>query len=101
MAHICEAQHPAGFDITRALAMPDNLQVEDDPALPEKLRDPSYGGVPERAIVFHLDAWDVNCPQHIIRRYTEDDVAAAVNKMQARIQELEAEVGRLKGEAGR
>ena len=69
--------------------------IEDDPALIARLADPAYGGKPERAVVFHVEAWDVNCPQHIKPRYTEDDVAAAINKLQTRIQELEAEVARL------
>ncbi len=69
--------------------------AEDDPALLEKLLDPVYGGRPERAVVFHVEAWDVNCPQHIARRYTEDDVATAMGKLQSRIHELEAEVAKL------
>ncbi len=73
--------------------------VEDDPWLLEKLLDPSYRGVPERAIVLHVEAWDINCPQHIVRRYTEDDVAGAVGKLQNRIAELEAEVATLRAEA--
>ena len=37
--------------------------VEDDPELIESLRDASYGpGRPERAILFTIEAWDVNCP---------------------------------------
>lgn len=74
--------------------------VEADPWLVEKLSDPEYSGVPERAVVFHVEAWDVNCPQHIVRRYTEDDIAAAFAKQQSRIEELEAEVARLKAAAG-
>ncbi len=71
--------------------------VEDDPALIARLTDPAYSGKPERAIVFHVEAWDVNCPQHIKPRYTEDDVAGAINKLQTRIAELEGEVARLTG----
>ncbi len=71
--------------------------VEDDPDLLKRLRDPKYGGVAERALVFHLEAWDVNCPQHIVRRYTEDDVAGAIAKLQDRIRELQAELARLRG----
>ncbi|MDH3596163.1 MAG: pyridoxamine 5'-phosphate oxidase family protein [Rhodospirillales bacterium] len=69
--------------------------VEDDPALLGKLADPSYEGRLDRAIVFEIVAWDVNCPQHITRRYTEAEVATAVEKLTARIAELEAEVARL------
>lgn len=49
--------------------------VEDDPALLERLADPSYGARLERAIVFTVEAWDVNCPQHIRPRYTADEWA--------------------------
>ena len=71
--------------------------VEDDPALLERLADPAYKGRPERAIVFEVAAWDVNCPQHITRRYTEAEVATALEKLTARIAELEDEVTRLTG----
>src|SRR5262245_42771268 len=43
--------------------------VEDDPALVERLSDPAYEGRPEQAIVFRIEAWDINCPQHIPKRY--------------------------------
>ncbi len=39
----------------------------------------------------------MNCPQHITPRYTEDQIAPALAKLQARIAELEAEVVRLGG----
>jgi hypothetical protein len=41
--------------------------VEDDPALLARLSDPAYPARPERAIVFHVEAWDENCHQHIPR----------------------------------
>ena len=46
--------------------------VEDDAALLERLADSEYKAKPERALVFEVEAWDVNCPQHITRRFTED-----------------------------
>ena len=70
--------------------------VEGDLALMERLVDPAYKARPERAIVFTLEAWDVNCHQHILPRYSEAEITPAVNKLVARIQELEAEVARLK-----
>ena len=70
--------------------------VEDDPELLESLADDEYGGRVERAIVFHIHAWDINCPQHIQPRYTEEDLAPMVEDYQQRIRELEAEVQRLK-----
>ena len=70
--------------------------VEDDPALLARLADPAYRGRPERAILFEITAWDVNCPQHIAPRYSEDLIALATEKLRSRIAELEAEVARLK-----
>jgi uncharacterized protein len=71
--------------------------VEGDLALMERLIDPTYKAKPQRAIVFELEAWDVNCRQHITARYSEAEMAPAVNKLVARIKELEEEVARLKG----
>ena len=70
--------------------------VEDDPALLARLADPAYRGRPERAILFEITAWDVNCPQHIAPRYSEDLIALATEKLRSRIAELEAEVTRIK-----
>lgn len=70
--------------------------VEDDPDLVAKLADAEYRSKPERAIVFHIEAWDINCPQHITRRFDEDDVVPKVQALHQRIEELEAEVAELK-----
>ncbi len=70
--------------------------VEGDADLEAKLRDPSYPGKVERAILFTVEAWDSNCPQHIHPRYTNEEIAPVVEKLQARITELEAEVKRLR-----
>lgn len=71
--------------------------VEDDPDLLDRLRDPGYGARPERAIVFEVEAWDVNCPQHIRPRFTEEQVARVVDRLQARIEELEAKLAAARG----
>ena len=44
--------------------------VEDDPALLARLFDAGYRARPERAILFTIEAWDVNCSQHITARFT-------------------------------
>jgi predicted pyridoxine 5'-phosphate oxidase superfamily flavin-nucleotide-binding protein len=71
--------------------------VEGDSELMERLVDPAYKARPERAIVFTLEAWDVNCQQHITARYSEAEIAPAVDRLGQRIRELEEEVARLKG----
>lgn len=69
--------------------------VEDDPALIEQLRDPMYPGSVERVILFEIEAWDVNCPQHIHRRFPQKEIAPVIEQLQARIAELQAEARRL------
>ncbi len=71
--------------------------VEGDAGLLERLVEPGYQGKPERAMVFEIEAWDVNCPQHITPRYTEDQIAPALAKLQARIEALEAELAEPRG----
>jgi predicted pyridoxine 5'-phosphate oxidase superfamily flavin-nucleotide-binding protein len=70
--------------------------VEDDPALLARLTDPGYRARPERAILFTVEAWDVNCSQHITARFTETEVTEATAPLRDRIAELEAENARLK-----
>jgi hypothetical protein len=62
-----------------------------DPALADKLTLPGYCGMPERAFLLHLAAFDWNCPQHITPRYSEREVAEAAAPLRARLAELETE----------
>jgi predicted pyridoxine 5'-phosphate oxidase superfamily flavin-nucleotide-binding protein len=70
--------------------------VEDDGELLERLSDPDYPGKVERAIVFTVEAWDINCPQHIHPRYAERQVRPVIEGLQARIAELEQELSKLR-----
>jgi predicted pyridoxine 5'-phosphate oxidase superfamily flavin-nucleotide-binding protein len=70
--------------------------VENDPALLARLADPGYRARPERAILFTVEAWDVNCTQHITARFTESEVADATTVLRERIAALEAENARLR-----
>ncbi len=69
--------------------------VEGDDALIGALSKVTSGS-PERAILFTIEAWDRNCPQHIPRLLAIEDVEAAVGELQRRIATLEAENARLK-----
>lgn len=70
--------------------------VEDDPALLEQLMPKGYQARPEQVILFHVEAWDANCPQHIPLRFEADEVLKAIESRDARIKELEAEIATLK-----
>lgn len=69
--------------------------VNDDPALLERLVDPGYEARPERVFVFHVEAWDTNCPQHIRPRFTEEEINPVIEKLGRRITELEGELAAL------
>jgi predicted pyridoxine 5'-phosphate oxidase superfamily flavin-nucleotide-binding protein len=73
--------------------------VEDDPALLARLADPGYRARPERAILFTVEAWDVNCSQHITARFSEDEIVGATVVMRERIAALEAENVQLRAAA--
>jgi len=66
--------------------------IEDDPALIESLVPEGYTTRAEAAIHFSVEAWDVNCPQHIPRMLFIEDAAVLAE----RIRELEAENRRLR-----
>jgi uncharacterized protein len=71
-------------------------RVESDPALVERLLPAGYRARAQQAIVFSVKAWDANCPQHIPQLLPADEVAAAIERRDARIAELEQELASLR-----
>jgi predicted pyridoxine 5'-phosphate oxidase superfamily flavin-nucleotide-binding protein len=69
--------------------------VEDDTELLDRLVDTDYKGRPERAFVFHIDAWDVNCPQHITPRFTQAELEPAMRDLELRNEALQNRVKEL------
>lgn len=68
--------------------------VEGDQSLNDKLSDPAYPGRVERAILFTVAAWDVNCHQHIHPRFSQRQIAPLIEKLESRIRELESELAK-------
>jgi uncharacterized protein len=79
-------------------ARPVDLAAE--PELAERLRDPSYDAEVERGLVIRLEGFDWNCPQHITPRFTEAEVAEAIEPLVAQLRAAEAEIARLRARAG-
>jgi hypothetical protein len=73
--------------------------VTGDPALLARLWPEGYDARPEQIILFEVEAWDTNCPQHIPQMFHAEDVGHTIQQFQARIRELEAEVAALKAAA--
>jgi len=66
--------------------------VEGDAELEAKVVDPGYKAKVERVFVFTLEVMDGNCPQHILPRFTEAECGDSLDKLRARIRDLEAQV---------
>lgn len=66
--------------------------VEDDAELLARLNDPEYPGKVERAIVFTVEAWDINCPQHIHKRFAQRQISPVISELQAKIADLEEQL---------
>jgi predicted pyridoxine 5'-phosphate oxidase superfamily flavin-nucleotide-binding protein len=78
---------------SRRIKLWGTLRVVDvDQSLLEQLRDPSYPGKVERAMLFEIEAWDVNCPQHIHKRFSQKQVAPVIEQLQGRIADLETKL---------
>jgi uncharacterized protein len=56
-----------------------------------KVRDPEYKATVERVYVIRVEAFDWNCQQHIIPRYTEEEIREALAPAEKRMHELEQE----------
>ena len=74
------------------------VERDEDPELIERLADPDYGARIERAFVLTVEAYDWNCTQHIVPRFTEAEVLEIVRPLQERVESLERQLANL--EAG-
>jgi predicted pyridoxine 5'-phosphate oxidase superfamily flavin-nucleotide-binding protein len=66
-----------------------------------KVRDPGYKATIERVYVIRVEAFDWNCQQHIIPRFTEEEIGEALEPLERKMQGLEDENKRLRGEIAR
>jgi uncharacterized protein len=70
--------------------------VEDDPALVARLMPDGYRAAPEHAVLFTVEAWDVNCPQHIPPKVDGAEVEQALAQLRERVAALEEENAELR-----
>lgn len=71
--------------------------VEDFNTLIPDIRTRPYYTTTERAIRFTVEAWDENCRQYIPTLSGETELVDELNRCQARILDLEAEIIKLRG----
>lgn len=73
------------------------IDAEDMETL-EKLVVSEYRARIERGFVIAVEAFDWNCPQHIVPRFTVEEIEPAITPLKQRIAELEAELAEAKRE---
>jgi predicted pyridoxine 5'-phosphate oxidase superfamily flavin-nucleotide-binding protein len=66
-------------------------RLDEEQSLAEILKKQGYKAKAERAFVLNVDAFDWNCPQHIVPRFTAHEVEVALAPIRARLAQLEAE----------
>lgn len=71
------------------------VELKDSPDLYASLNLNDYKFRAERMMVFHIEAYDWNCPQHITPRFTVDEIQAALQPQQEYVAKLEEENKRL------
>jgi predicted pyridoxine 5'-phosphate oxidase superfamily flavin-nucleotide-binding protein len=72
------------------------IELKDNPELYESLDLNDYKFRAERMMIFHIEAYDWNCPQHIIPRYTVDEINEAFLPQKEYTKRLEEEIKVLK-----
>ncbi len=73
------------------------VTAAEDPVLIAALMPPGYRALAERAYVIEVEGYDWNCPQHITPRFTEAEIASAIQPLHAQIDRLRAELAALRG----
>jgi predicted pyridoxine 5'-phosphate oxidase superfamily flavin-nucleotide-binding protein len=66
--------------------------VEGDATLLARLMPNGYSARAEQVILFEVDAWDINCPQHIPQKFNAADVAAAIRRLEAENSRLKQQI---------
>lgn len=72
------------------------VELKDNPELYDMLDLKNYKFRPERMMIFHIEAYDWNCPQHITPRYTVEEIKEAFLPQEKYLKSLEQEVKDLK-----
>lgn len=67
----------------------------------DQVCDPRYKAIIERVYVIQVEAFDWNCPQHIVPRFTLEEIREVLAPVEKHVGELEKENERLKNEVAR
>lgn len=72
------------------------VEIGKNPGLYELLKPEGYKNKPEWMLTFRISAYDWNCPQHIVPKYTLEEIEELLKPQKEYIEQLEQEIKRLK-----
>lgn len=72
------------------------VDINEDDGLYQYLKPRDYKFKPERMMLFHIQAYDWNCPQHITPRYSIPEIEELIEPQREYIKTLELEIKALK-----
>ncbi len=72
------------------------MPVQENPELARTLIDPTYEAAVERLVTVSVEAFDWNCPQHIVPRFSLDEIEPALTRLRDEVEALKAENARLR-----
>jgi predicted pyridoxine 5'-phosphate oxidase superfamily flavin-nucleotide-binding protein len=73
----------------KIFAKAETVELDDNSELFKTLNLDNYKFRPERMMVFHIEAYDWNCPQHIKQRFTLEEIDEITKPLRNKIKELE------------
>lgn len=71
------------------------IDKDDDPKLIAALNDSSYRAKPERAVIISIEALAWNCPQHLPKRFTIQELNQHLAPIAAELENLKAQNAKL------
>jgi len=87
--------YPSGARL-KIYANAEVVGLKDSPELYHLLNVEEYKFYPERMILLTVEAYDWNCPQHIVQRFTIPEIEEAFVSQVKHIKRLEEEINELK-----
>jgi predicted pyridoxine 5'-phosphate oxidase superfamily flavin-nucleotide-binding protein len=72
------------------------VEIDKDPRLYDFLKPDGYRYKSEWMLVFKISAYDWNCPQHIVPKYSIEEIEELLKPQKAYIQQLEEDIKKLR-----
>jgi len=82
----------------KIMARAEVFDAADRPEMIERLEDPNYRARIERGVIYHIEAFDWNCPQHITPKFTEEEIEPLIGRYREQISDLQEQISLLRAQ---